>query len=295
MVGAESIGGKDSLGKFRSGLLWFVAGGCGGVGGATSPTSTPSRRAVLVLGLLCLLVCCSFGASASIVIPAGVNLGYGSGTYLVMPQTLEFDSVSRVDGVWVFDPAYSYGATLSKGSDVVLVGDIVSFSVVATRDSVAFTDCLFNVTKDGVLFQHNLAGGEVFSDVEVNAQGHTYTISGIYDTTLSIVDSAPVVSALDVVWMESSSGGGGGGYIISSPTPSLSPSVSDGGLPSPSPSGSSGVMPALDGGLLMFGAVAAVIVLAFVLLDGESKGNSRKPRKRRIEFGAQKRKRESYL
>jgi hypothetical protein len=113
-------------------------------------------------------------------------------------------AVSGVQSLITTGTSYVFVVGLSKAEGVVLQGDLVHFTVTVTRNSTAYTDFVANITRDGELLKQNVTG--TFEDSEANNQGHTYNVSGLYDTGLAVAVTDYSVTALDVVWQSAVSG-----------------------------------------------------------------------------------------
>lgn len=117
----------------------------------------------------------------------------------------------------------TYTVTITKDQEIILQGYLVNFVVHPVRDSVTIDNVVLNVTKDGALFVQNVTT-RAFSDTELNFQGHTYNISGLYDNEYGYSVSF-TATALDVVWQTpsgSSSGTEPNGTIPEDTTPTAS-------------------------------------------------------------------------
>ncbi len=109
----------------------------------------------------------------------------------------------------------TYVVTLAADRTNVFQGDTVNFALSATKNGLAFSNFVANVTRDGSLFASNVTS---FTDSSSSVGGHFYVIPSLYDLTMgeSVVFTS---NSLNVIW--------------SAPTPTPTPTVAPTATPKP--------------------------------------------------------------
>ncbi len=72
-----------------------------------------------------------------------------------------------------------YVVTLSGNQSSLIQGDTVRVNLAVTKNGLAFTNFLANITRDNTLFARNITNG--FSDQQIHAISYTYKVSSLYD------------------------------------------------------------------------------------------------------------------
>ncbi|MFA5365612.1 MAG: hypothetical protein WC325_10580, partial [Candidatus Bathyarchaeia archaeon] len=192
---------------------------------------------------------------------------------------------------------YVYAVSFSKAEANVLQGDLVHFTISVLQNSSAYSDFVANITRDGSLLKPNATS--TFDDTEANNQGHTYNISGLYDTSRSVAITDYTVTPLDVVWQSVATGPTGPSGPTATPTPS-------GGV-EPTPTGSGDVdgdglpiefnFPFSSDEILIGVAIIAIssLVALSLMQHKSSRSSLRKKHNQPLMSGSKKGKKDSSL
>jgi hypothetical protein len=74
-----------------------------------------------------------------------------------------------------------YVVTLSGNQSSLIQGDTARINLTVTKNGLAYTNFLANVSRDNVLFANNVTNS--FTDQQIHATSHTYNVSSLYDST----------------------------------------------------------------------------------------------------------------